>query len=403
MADSDMTPDQIREIALDAFPDLEVRERINPNGWAFWSPHRGGGDTPKRIFRVLAKSSGSEIKWSISGSVTDQWKGSAESLVERIAREIDLNEKELPPLIDQPPKGLLEKPSTPRPIIFGEIEGIDEGHWFSGRKEMMHGSFHRNWAAGIDGNRDSGTAAIVLSGGYEDDEDNGDQIIYTGAGGNDPRTGKQIENQSWENRGNAGLLVSMDQGFPVRVIRGHQHKSEFSPKEGYRYAGLYSVIDAWEETGKSGFKICRFRLDYCGERSTRKSPENIALSYNKTAAKRREGVVLRIIRDTKISQNIKRLYSFKCQVCGTAIRTKIGLYAEGAHIKPLGNPHNGEDCTSNILCLCPNHHVMFDKGSFSIDDDFSLLGEVSGTLHVNSEHRINTNNFKYHRHSHGYD
>ena len=39
-----------------------------------------------------------------------------------------------------------------REIIFGEIPGIEEGKWFEGRKEMMPSSFHRNWAAGIDGN-----------------------------------------------------------------------------------------------------------------------------------------------------------------------------------------------------------------------------------------------------------
>lgn len=93
-----------------------------------------------------------------------------------------------------------------RPIVFGEIEGFPEGHRFEGRKEMMPNSFHRNSGYGIDGNQKEGTSAIVLSGGYEDDEDEGDQIIYTGAGGNDPNTNKQIENQSWKNRGNAGLL-----------------------------------------------------------------------------------------------------------------------------------------------------------------------------------------------------
>ena len=40
----------------------------------------------------------------------------------------------------------------PRPIIFGEIEGIEEGQWFKGRREMMPTSFHRSWGAGIDGN-----------------------------------------------------------------------------------------------------------------------------------------------------------------------------------------------------------------------------------------------------------
>lgn len=76
----------------------------------------------------------------------------------------------------------------PRPIIFGDIEGIEEGHWFKSRKEMMPTSFHRNHGKGIDGNGAEGTAAIVLSGGYEDDQDNGEEIIYTGKGGIDRST-----------------------------------------------------------------------------------------------------------------------------------------------------------------------------------------------------------------------
>ncbi len=50
-----------------------------------------------------------------------------------------------------------------RPIVFGEIPGIDEGYWFKGRKEMMPSSFHRSWVYGIDGNEKDGTSAIVLS------------------------------------------------------------------------------------------------------------------------------------------------------------------------------------------------------------------------------------------------
>jgi putative restriction endonuclease len=113
----------------------------------------------------------------------------------------------------------------PQQIIFGEIKGYQEGHWFEDRKVMMLNAFHRNWGAGIDGNGNQGTAAIVLSGGYEDDKDLGDEIIYTGSGGNDPNSGKQVSHQSWDNRGNSGLLKSMNEGLPVRVIRGHQHKS----------------------------------------------------------------------------------------------------------------------------------------------------------------------------------
>ncbi|WP_109852845.1 YDG/SRA domain-containing protein [Aquimarina sp. AU58] len=288
-----------------------------------------------------------------------------------------------------------------RPIIFGEIPGIKEGHWFEGRKEMMPSSFHRNWGSGIDGNGKEGTAAIVLSGGYEDDYDLGDEILYTGAGGN--KNGKQIADQTWENSGNAGLLKSMDEGLPVRVIRGHKHKSDFSPKSGYQYAGLYSVIEAFEKVGTNGYKICLFKLIYSGTNPSKKLPEEIELDHSVRDKKRKKGTVLRIVRDSKIALSIKKLYNFRCQVCGTAIKTKNGFYAEGAHIRPLGRPHDGDDSTTNLLCLCPNHHVMLDKGTFSISDEYLFLGEEKGKLFVHDKHQIGLDNFKHHRESHGYD
>jgi putative restriction endonuclease len=289
-----------------------------------------------------------------------------------------------------------------RPILFGEIPGIGEGDWFEGRKEMMPTSFHRRWGSGIDGNKREGTSAIVLSGGYEDDMDDGEVIVYTGAGGNDPNSGKQVTDQTWDNPGNAGLLKSMNEGLPVRVIRGFNHKSEFSPKSGYTYAGLYSVVDAWEEIGKSGFRICRFRLEYSGSNVNMRLPEEIELDYEKRDKKRKEGTVLRIVRDTKIAHDIKQLYDFRCQVCDIALMTKSGGYAEGAHIKPLGRPHDGDDNSDNLICLCPNHHVLFDKGAFSILDDLTLVGCEIGRLKINSSHFINKNNLKYHRECHGF-
>lgn len=267
---------------------------------------------------------------------------------------------------------------------------------------MMIESFHRNWAQGIDGNGKEGTSAIVLSGGYEDDEDLGDEIIYTGAGGNDSNSRKQVEDQTWKNPGNAGLLKSMNEGLPVRLIRGYHHKSGFSPSSGYKYGGLYSVVDAWEETGKSGFKICRFRLVYIGQNEKRKSPEDIELDYGKKEKKRTEKTILRIIRDTKIARDIKRLYNYQCQVCNITIDTKSGGYAEGAHIRPLGKPHDCDDNSDNLICLCPNHHVMFDKGTFAILDDYNLIGDISGFLRLHKNHKLNKSNLKYHRESHGY-
>ena len=72
-------------------------------------------------------------------------------------------------------------------------------------------------------------------------------------------------------------------------------------------------------------------------------------------------------------------------------------------LKPLGSPHDGPDTKQNIICLCPNHHVMFDKGTFAILDDYSLTGEEEGILFVDTRHKVDSNNLKYHRDSHGFD
>lgn len=77
-------------------------------------------------------------------------------------------------------------------------------------------------------------------------------------------------------------------------------------------------------------------------------------------------------------------------------KPSAGRYAEAAHINPLGKPHNGPDVEGNILCLCPNHHVMFDNGVFTIADDLALMG-INGNLKVLDMHKINVKNVVYHR------
>jgi predicted restriction endonuclease len=145
-------------------------------------------------------------------------------------------------------------------IHFGEVTSIKDGQKFDSRKALIEAGLHRSIQHGIDGNGNEGVAAIVVSGGYEDDRDLGDEIIYTGHGGNDPTTKKQIANQSWDAHGNKGLKVSQYKNLPVRVIRGPHSESKFAPKTGYTYGGLYQVIESWDKIGKSGFAVCLFRL-----------------------------------------------------------------------------------------------------------------------------------------------
>ncbi len=95
-------------------------------------------------------------------------------------------------------------------------------------------------------------------GGYEDDEDHGDVIVYTGYGGRDSATGKQVSDQPFS-MWNRALAYSSLNGFPVRVIRGAGHDSPYSPSTGYSYDGLYSVDDYWHETGRGRGYPCLHR------------------------------------------------------------------------------------------------------------------------------------------------
>ena len=107
-----------------------------------------------------------------------------------------------------------------------------------------------------------------------------------------------------------------------------------------------------------------------------------------------ETTVQRIVRDTLQARQIKELYEYSCQVCDTRLESSAGPYAEAAHIRPLGSPHHGSDTADNILCLCPNHHVLLDYGGLAIADDFRLLG-VGGMLTV--KHEIAVPNLRYRR------
>lgn len=46
---------------------------------------------------------------------------------------------------------------------------------------------------------------------------------------------------------------------------------------------------------------------------------------------------------------------------------------------------------------------MFDKGTFAIANDLTLIGDAEGALIAHTKHCINSENLEYHRKTHGYD
>lgn len=77
-------------------------------------------------------------------------------------------------------------------------------------------------------------------------------------------------------------------------------------------------------------------------------------------------------RNIAFRRAVIRLYDYTCPACRLRIITLDGETAvEAAHIYPFAQSY--DDSIGNGLSLCPLHHWSFDKGLFSIDNDYKII------------------------------
>ncbi|KMZ75896.1 hypothetical protein ZOSMA_10G01650 [Zostera marina] len=144
--------------------------------------------------------------------------------------------------------------------VIGSIPGINIGDIFFFRVELCVLGLDGQTQAGIDSvaasqspNGEPIATSIVVSGGYEDDKDTGNVIIYTGQGGKMPSNFKHSVDQKLTS-GNLALERSLNYGIEIRVIRGFKFARSPSGKI-YLYDGLYRVVKYWMDVGKYLGKI----------------------------------------------------------------------------------------------------------------------------------------------------
>lgn len=332
--------------------------------------------------------------------------------------------------------------------IFGELEGHPVGTWYPNRLAAMWAGQHATSVPGISGTATEGADCIALNGGYEDDEDNGIEVLYTGVG--------KGRHQSLDDAGNAALVYSEEQGLPVRILRGPKGEKPYAPATGYRYDGLYKITNHWSAVGEDDWVVWRFRMerlspdearpwtpaaqhpakgpvgDYVGpteqlayefddEGTTRTvelvrphlgtgtppavvAPDPLEPPAGNLTPTRATGIEQRVVRNSAVSQWVKDTHAHACQVCDVVLDLPVGSYSEGAHIRPIGSPHDGPDTVDNVLCLCPTHHVLFDKGAIYVDDELQVrthAGKALGPLLIHDDHHIGVAHLAYHREHHG--
>jgi len=78
------------------------------------------------------------------------------------------------------------------------------------------------------------------------------------------------------------------------------------------------------------------------------------------------------VRSAAFRRIVVSLYEQRCAFCNLRIISQDSQnIVDGAHIKPFSEFR--DDRFDNGISLCKNHHWAFDRGWFSIGDDYRVI------------------------------
>lgn len=160
------------------------------------------------------------------------------------------------------------------------------GQWWPTQLCTVRDSAHGAAQGGIYGRTGKGAFSIVLAAGGYDDQDNGEDIWYSGTVSNDLAKTMARSNSTTQvgtehvfgATSNTRRLIESCEMIknPVRVIRSHNlpKSNLYRPSVGFRYDGLYEVV-AYELTDKAKGAY-RFNLKRCAGQNPIRYKDNAA-------------------------------------------------------------------------------------------------------------------------------
>lgn len=79
-----------------------------------------------------------------------------------------------------------------------------------------------------------------------------------------------------------------------------------------------------------------------------------------------------VIRNAFFRKAVVHLYDYKCAFCRLKVSQSLTQnIVDGAHIKPFSIFYDSK--VDNGISLCKNHHWAFDKGLFTLNDDYKII------------------------------
>lgn len=123
------------------------------------------------------------------------------------------------------------------------------------------------------------------------------------------------------------------------------------------FGSLNSAINILSDIGANDSLNDKNILDHL---ESKKIPFDAKIKIIKKLVKQRQG-------QNKFREIVLLNYAKKCAVC----KIDHDDILEASHIIPVHKMVSGN--IENGICLCSLHHVMFDKGYFSIDDNYRII------------------------------
>ncbi|KAG6816453.1 hypothetical protein H0H87_005936 [Tephrocybe sp. NHM501043] len=132
-----------------------------------------------------------------------------------------------------------ERAGRHNPKTIGHIPGYPVGSTFENRAELSAAGVHAPLRAGIHGNQEDGAYSVVLSYGYEDDDDNGETLYRAHVKSRSVLYGVRLENT--KNSLNMHLLKEPDQP-PLPIQRYYNASAARSSRKPLKFSKITSTI-----------------------------------------------------------------------------------------------------------------------------------------------------------------
>jgi putative restriction endonuclease len=159
---------------------------------------------------------------------------------------------------------------------------------------------------------------------------------------------------------------------PRQITNGREVRGAVSPGNLARYIRLAREANARGLTAerKEAFLI-DFGRDFPNDNEPRSTPVFL----------RERELVTRATRDITFAPKIKMAFGYRCGVCSTQLDI-----VEAAHIIPISEEESADEVWNGI-CLCPNHHTLFDSGLLLIRDNLEITFNIEVVQFLQAEGR----------------